>query len=285
MKRMSEMMKYCVRSVVFAGVLAGATGAYGLAVASGLRAVSQAGATQVIELAQAQPGTGTVQPKQTVNNSGAAEAAGEQLVISLPEIEKLGADRLAELNRDPETLLTDYPNGGPKLASEVARALVADPAMAEKMMPLVDQATPEQASAIGAGMARAARYFSYNQPDISAQIARLAESSENLRFKLTFRAIGPDYQRFAMRIIPPPVNVIRPAGMPIGTEYSFRHSNRGVIPPQPLFPLAEEQQRRKRLREKRSNNFSPLFDPAGPIANFIAADVAVKRAKSTSPTK
>jgi hypothetical protein len=56
-------------------------------------------------------------------------------------------------------LLAQFPQGGPALRAAIARAVEADPSLADVAVAMARNASPEQKQAIGAGLADAANYF------------------------------------------------------------------------------------------------------------------------------
>ena len=57
------------------------------------------------------------------------------------------------------TLLAQFPGGGPALRAAVARAVEANPLLADEFVFLATKAKPAQKEAIGMGLADAANYF------------------------------------------------------------------------------------------------------------------------------
>jgi hypothetical protein len=70
-------------------------------------------------------------------------------------------------------LLAQFPNGGPGLRAAIARAVEADPSLADAVVAAALKAKPEQKRAMGAGLADAADYFA----KIGLDWARGAETS------------------------------------------------------------------------------------------------------------
>ncbi len=79
------------------------------------------------------------------------------------------------------------------MAQYVSRLVQADPSFASSLLSITDKATVFQASAIGAGLARAARAMARQQPQNAHNLAKQVENSRNQRLKLTFKAIGPSF--------------------------------------------------------------------------------------------
>jgi len=69
-------------------------------------------------------------------------------------------------------LLAQFPQGGPALRAAIARAVEADPSLADVAVAMARNANPEQKQAIGAGLADAADYYA----KIGLDWARLHEA-------------------------------------------------------------------------------------------------------------
>lgn len=111
-------------------------------------------------------------------------------------ISKSGALTETEISRiqaEPGVLLKRFLEGGPKLADYVSRAVITDVSLADPIFSITADATPQQASAIGAGFARAARALGGKQPKVALAISEKVRRVESTRLKITFYAIGPSY--------------------------------------------------------------------------------------------
>lgn len=111
-------------------------------------------------------------------------------------------EQIEQVRNSPKALLDKFPNGGPGLASQVARLVVADPTLVEPILSTTPDMTPPQASAVGAGMARAARTLSARQPAVSKAIKQKVEEAGSRRMQTTFRAIGPDNKALEAARVP-----------------------------------------------------------------------------------
>lgn len=79
----------------------------------------------------------------------------------------------------PESLLQKYPFGGISMATEVRNLVVSDGSTIDALVALAKTAGPSQKSAIGAGLAQAARALVATQPDLAAAIQqKVAESGD-----------------------------------------------------------------------------------------------------------
>lgn len=78
----------------------------------------------------------------------------------------LGTSAVATAQPSPEAvaqvqaILAQFPNGGPGLRAAIARAVVAEPSLAEAVVAAAAGANPAQQQSIGAGLADAATFFS-----------------------------------------------------------------------------------------------------------------------------
>ena len=104
------------------------------------------------------------------------------------------------------------------MAQYVTKAMAMDPSLAEDFKSLADKTTPSQASAIGAGMARAGRMWNAVNPDAAAQFANKVGEIENPQINRTFKAIGPRTEGVGNYIVPPQVPTPPLGNTPVGTE-------------------------------------------------------------------
>lgn len=98
-------------------------------------------------------------------SSAAATSAGCFVGAARLSDEAIGAFLSA-----PETLLTTNPNGGVAMASSVRELAGSSADALPKLQGLISQASAPQKSAIGAGLARAARACQRSAPDYAQQI-------------------------------------------------------------------------------------------------------------------
>jgi len=69
------------------------------------------------------------------------------------------AQRVTTVDPQIAALLVQFPAGGPGLRAAIARALEANPGLADAAVAAARNANPEQKQAIGAGIGDAANYF------------------------------------------------------------------------------------------------------------------------------
>src|SRR5215469_18102174 len=106
----------------------------------------------------------------------AAVAVGLVIAISgpaWPPVPNAAAQTAGPINPQVAALLAQYPQGGPALRAAVARLVEADPSLAAAVVAAAAHATPEQQSAIGAGLGDASAYFAKLSPSTAGYAADL----------------------------------------------------------------------------------------------------------------
>ncbi len=73
--------------------------------------------------------------------------------------EALPASTLADLKAMPGIILQTFPNGGPLMVDFIARAVASDFSLLQAFLGIIEDASALQRSAIGAGLARAAKLY------------------------------------------------------------------------------------------------------------------------------
>jgi hypothetical protein len=119
--------------------------------------------------------------------------------ITPPTLAKL------DIKAEPLSLLAMFPQGGPKMAQALAKAIRSEPSLIDRVLAIADDTSPEQASAMGAGLVRAVRALSTRQPAAAGSIIKKVLASTNLRLKTTFFANGPRNLMRSTLILPPPI--------------------------------------------------------------------------------
>jgi hypothetical protein len=117
-----------------------------------------------------------VQPAATVGVSCAA--AGK----AVP------ADVLKSVVEAPKLVLDTYPRGGPQMIAFVAALTLTEPDLAEKLVTLAGRGAPLQQSAVGLGLAQAARGCEAVSPALSQKIATAVATLNNPIMVSAFRA-------------------------------------------------------------------------------------------------
>src|SRR5581483_10627701 len=71
---------------------------------------------------------------------------------------------------DPSTLLSQYPNGGPQLITQVRDLAASDPQTLSAIIGLLSRANPDQAAAIGTGLGQVALMAVRDDQDYATKI-------------------------------------------------------------------------------------------------------------------
>lgn len=79
--------------------------------------------------------------------------------LALTQPVNTGAVCVDKVGPQIKTLLANFPNGGPELRAAIARAVEANPYLADEVVAAARKANANQKAAIGAGLADAANYF------------------------------------------------------------------------------------------------------------------------------
>lgn len=215
-------------------------------------------------------------PKTTAAPAAPAPASPAQKLIETKPL-----DQSADFKAQPLAILSKFPKAGPALASFVADLVSKQPQVMEAIISVIEVATPEQASAIGAGMVRAARTLLKSNPQIVRLMEHKISNSENLWLKTTFRALG--YSYISNQYVSPPL--IKPTELsknPIGTTIKHEKSELSDV----------ESYRKNSLRVPADNaergiagnDFKSIFSGYGTIVAIIVSNASNNGAASTSPT-
>lgn len=98
------------------------------------------------------------------------------VVSAAPAFAAVDAAGLAQV----QAIVAQYPNGGDALAAAIAAAVEANSALADDVVAAAQNATPDQQSAIGTGLANAANYFAnLNTPAGNAAHDAIVASAAN----------------------------------------------------------------------------------------------------------
>lgn len=94
---------------------------------------------------------------------------------------------------NPQGLLDRNPRGGLALSNEVRTLVISDVSVLEELLDLMEDSLPrDQASAVGAGLARAAAVCVITRPDLAQLIQAAIATSGNDDLVTAFRAASPD---------------------------------------------------------------------------------------------
>ena len=182
-----------------------------------------------------------------------------------------------EIKRDPSSLLKKFPKGGPKMAQYVAQLLVKYASLINSVLQASQQATRDQASAIGAGIARAARSL---RPEIAREMTAKVGKYGNIGTQITYNAIGADIN-LQSRTIP---GVIR-IGVAGGSRPEFeslRGNVSGEVGSNRQFYLSSY------VLSSSLNNYQgydDLFRSPQMAVSVMATEAQDNGAFSTSPTR
>lgn len=96
------------------------------------------------------------------------------------------ADSGAQTGNAIQQLLAAHPNGGDALAAEVSALVTANPDFAADILAAVAQANPDQAKALGAGLASAVQALNATDPEAAAKVSAQVAASPNQAVKTAF---------------------------------------------------------------------------------------------------
>ncbi|MDG1286939.1 MAG: hypothetical protein P8P30_05165 [Rickettsiales bacterium] len=188
--------------------------------------------------------------------------------------------RIAELKSNPSSLLEAFPKGGPKMAKYVARAASTDSSLVESILKASQQATFDQASAIGAGLARAVRgSLTKLIKSISEQVAQLG----SLSTQISYNAVGP-IQSAGSQVIPEPVRI----GLADASGGSFNlspHTGGGLAGSKGLPHQIGSKSSSLTQYAQNTQRFSDMFSDPWKTVSIVALEADDNGATSTSPTR
>ena len=113
--------------------------------------------------------------------------------LSLTAAPAVPLEQATDLKSQPLAVLAKFPDAGPAMARFVARAIARQPGIVDAILSIVPDASPQQASAIGAGMVRGVRTIEAKQPATARVISEKIMKSSNTWLRTTFAALGPHY--------------------------------------------------------------------------------------------
>jgi|GEM_PF-6735763 len=182
----------------------------------------------------------------------------------------------ADIGTQPLSLLARFPEAGSAMAQYVAQALARAPSLVDAILSVIDVASPQQASAIGAGLVRGLRVMEAKNPSSASTrvVAEKVSKSNNMWLKTTFGALGPSYSSNAPLILPDPIPPAQPNFMYVGTELPEAVGRVGPTDIEEMIPF-------KRIVLSGDSNFLTRH---GMIVAIMASDDDNNGAVSTSPT-
>ena len=137
----------------------------------------------------------------------------------------IAIENVTNIKEQPLALLAKFPDAGPAMARYVAQQLTQQPAMVDALLSIVNDTSPEQASAMGAGMVRAVRALGPKQANSARVITEKVMRSDNRYLTTTFASLGPHYRANAAFVSPanlPPRAVAATGNMGAGIGAAWR---------------------------------------------------------------
>ncbi|MFZ4125674.1 MAG: hypothetical protein ACOYJ2_06355 [Rickettsiales bacterium] len=192
-------------------------------------------------------------------------------------LETVPIEQVTDYRSQPLALLARFPEAGTAMARYVADLVSKQPSIVESIMNIITDATPDQAAAIGAGVARSLRALSETQPEVTASITKSSLSANNPWYKTTFRAIDAGYSQNAPVIIPDPIPPVPLSTGYVGLELPEGEGRVGPARigqpiPQGFKPFGNKEN-------------SDMLVRRGMIVAIMASDKEKNGAVSTSPTQ
>ena len=187
-------------------------------------------------------------------------------------------DQVTDIGAQPLALLAKFPQAGPSMAGFVAKVLAAQPSVVDAILSIVNDTSPQQASAIGAGLVRGLRAVSGKHEGLARSITEKVMRSDNLWLKSTFLAIGPQGYRAGPLVMSENVPPAVPRDLIGGEELPLYKGRVGPDEEKGIFWVDE--------KTKNTSEYYD-FDPKnrhGMIVALLASDAPSNGAVSTSPT-
>lgn len=209
--------------------------------------------------------------------SAPLSAAQSQDIEKFLTLETTPLEQVTDYRSQPLALLARFPQAGTAMARYVADLVSKQPSIVQSIMTIITDATPDQAAAIGAGVARSMRLISGTQPEVSAAIASSSLRADNPWYKTTFRALEKGYVQNAPLIMPEPLPPVPLSNDYVGLELP---QNAGRVGPARIGQPVPNWF--KRTGNKGNSEF---FERRGTIVAIIASDKEKNGAVSTSPTQ
>jgi hypothetical protein len=129
---------------------------------------------------------------------GSTPASATTVAVCFQPPAAVSPDEVASFMTNPAALLSTYPTGGLPLATR-ARALAgSNISTVDALISLASTANADQRSAIGAGLARAARACVASNPEYAAQIQQKVAASNLSDVVTAFLAASNDVQTAAL---------------------------------------------------------------------------------------
>lgn len=183
-----------------------------------------------------------------------------------------------DIKGQPLSILAKFPRAGPSLAGYVAKEIAKQPSIIDAILSIIPDTSPEQASAIGAGIVRAVRSIASKNPGLVSQISEKIMRSENVPLKTTFFALGPHKITYASAGASLPVasHAFVGGGGSVGETLPMDKARLGAPDTPYVYPY------RLDVVEKIGNGLDK--ERIGMIVALVASDADDNGAVSTSPT-
>lgn len=208
--------------------------------------------------------------------------AQAQTAPELPTPATIGSliplEQATDLNAQPLALLAKFPEAGVRMVSYVAQIIAKQPSLVDAVLSIVSDASPEQASAIGAGLVRGVRAMRSKAPQNALSLTEKIMNSNNRWLKTTFTALGPRYAPgsfVAPAILPP----LAPASASVGEPLAASHGRVGPNPNTPPDPLRLPG---AQATKKQNENLNKPY--SGTAVAILISDAPANGVVSTSPT-
>jgi hypothetical protein len=188
----------------------------------------------------------------------------------------LPIEQVKDIRSQPLALLAKFPTAGPAMVRFIAQELLRDPTAVDAVLSIVPDTSPDQASAIGAGLVRAVRAMGASQSKLAELISQKVLRSENLWLKTTFAALGPAYK--ADRPLERPALALRSVydAEEIGTPLANNKA--------PVGPSYEGFMFGREGAGPRGDGLQAGLVKYGTIVALLNSDAGKNGAVSTSPT-
>lgn len=189
-------------------------------------------------------------------------------------------DHVTDFKAQPLAILARFPTAGAAMASFVAQLVSKEPTMIDALLSIMNVSTPEQSSAMGAGLVRATRVLLKDKPELARALAEKVGQSDNLWLKTTFTALGYKFTTVAY--------YSSPGALPPATTQNFAGGNalpptRSRLGPPERSDTIVLSDRNQQTFYKKSNADQP-FGSGGMIVAVVKSDAPANGAYSTSPT-
>lgn len=195
-------------------------------------------------------------------------------------------ENVTNIRAQPLALLAKFPDAGPDMARFVAQQLTQQPGAVDAMLSIVKDTSPQQASAMGAGMVRAVRNLSAKQPAAARAISEKIMRTDNKWLTTTFVSLGPRYQGnepfVAPAMLPPRELVTMDMGTGMGAAWRVGPAENQTLTN--WDPNSNDENKKCPYNSYYYMNGGCRALDGGMIVAIIKSDAPHNGAVSTSPT-